>query len=82
GIANGFSLSTDGISVFVSGDFLTYRGASAPYIIKLDANSGVLDPTFNQTVNSNVSLRILGFLNGQIFATAGGFSAVTSYRTN
>lgn len=55
--ANGFnaavrSLALNGTTLYVGGDFTTYKGAPANYIAKLDAN-GALDTTFNPSSGSN-----------------------------
>jgi uncharacterized delta-60 repeat protein len=40
------SLTSDGTNLYVAGLFTTYRGASSPYLAKLDLTSGVLSATF------------------------------------
>jgi len=39
----------DGQSLYAAGDFLSYRGTSAPYLLKIDAISGALDTAFTQS---------------------------------
>jgi hypothetical protein len=41
-----FAISIAGSSIYVGGDFTTYRGAAAERLAKLDAASGALDTTF------------------------------------
>lgn len=40
------SLATDGINIFVGGEFSTYRGVSTGQVIKLNATTGVRDAGF------------------------------------
>jgi hypothetical protein len=48
-----FSLATDGTSLFVGGDFSSYRGQPAFGLAKLDLATGNLDPTFTQSIGFN-----------------------------
>ncbi len=41
-------LIVNGSSLFISGSFSKYRGTSVGYLVKIDANSGALDSTFNK----------------------------------
>lgn len=55
--ANGFNnnvraIALSGSTIFVGGDFTTYRGAAASRIAKLDS-TGVLDTTFNPASGAN-----------------------------
>lgn len=52
-IANVVSLATDGTSLFVGGDFSSYRGQPAFGLAKLDLTTGNLDQTFTQPIGFN-----------------------------
>lgn len=56
------SLALSGSSLYASGQFISYRGAPAQGLVKLDATTGALDPAFS-TAN--------GFSNG---GTSGPFA--------
>ncbi len=43
------TLALSGSSLYVGGNFTTYRGGAAPGLVKLDATTGVLDPAFSGT---------------------------------
>lgn len=44
------ALVSDGTSLFVGGDFTTYRGSNAQRVAKIDLVSGTLDTTFTDVV--------------------------------
>jgi hypothetical protein len=78
---NGTSLILNGTDLYVAGAFTTYRGGGTPYLIKVDASSGNIDATFSQANSANASLSIFNLLGGQIFATLGSATSITSYRS-
>jgi hypothetical protein len=50
---------SDGISVYVGGEFTTVNGVAANHIAKLDAASGAVDPGFHATTTNFVSDLVL-----------------------
>jgi Domain of unknown function (DUF5122) beta-propeller len=70
------SLALSGSSLYVAGSFQTYRGAPAPYLVKLDANTGALDAAFSGATGFDQSPAVLVLSGSALYA--GGY--FTSYR--
>jgi hypothetical protein len=67
------SLALSGSSLYVAGGFLTYRGAPAPSLVKLDANTGALDPAFSGATGFDQGPSVL-VLSGSALYAGGYFS--------
>ncbi len=73
------SLALSGTSLYVAGQFDSYRGAPTSNLVKLDATTGALDPAFSGTTGftmpgSNSGPFTLAVLGSAIYA-GGGFTA-------
>lgn len=75
----GTGLFDDGADLYVSSTATLYRGSAAPYLIKLNPNSGNLDPAYNSATGPNVSSKILGVIDGNVLASS-YTSGLSSYR--
>jgi hypothetical protein len=60
-----FALS--GSSLYVGGDFTSYRGTAVSSLIKVDASTGALDTTFTQTSGVSVWVNALAVANGSLY---------------
>lgn len=70
-----------GTSVYVGGEFTSYRGTTVQNIAKLDQTSGALDTTFTQTTGANSEVTILAtdgtsLFGGGYFSTYRGGTAL------
>jgi len=68
------SITKSGSNLFVGGQFALYRGVASNYLAKIDATSGNLDSTFNQSVGFNGLIRFVKIIQGNV-AVGGGFTA-------
>jgi hypothetical protein len=69
-----FALS--GSSLYLGGDFTSYRGNAVSNLIKVDASTGVLDTTFTQTSGASPLVAALAVANGAVYL--GGL--ISTYR--
>jgi len=69
-----FALS--GSSLYLGGDFTSYRGSAVSNLIKVDASTGVLDTTFTQTNGASPLVATLAVANGAVYL--GGL--ISTYR--
>jgi hypothetical protein len=70
------ALALSGSSLYVGGDFTSYRGTAVSNLMKIDAASGALDTTFTQTSGAFVWVSTLAVANGSLYL--GG--QIASYR--
>lgn len=82
GFAGGFAdgavstMKLGGGSLFVGGEFATYRGAAYPLLVKLSTTTGNVDTTFNTGSSFNGAVISLAYSSGSIFVLGG---SMTSY---
>jgi hypothetical protein len=69
-----FALS--GSSLYVGGDFTSYRGTAVGNLMKVDASTGVLDTTFTQTSGVFPFVSALTVANGAVYLAG----QITTYR--
>jgi hypothetical protein len=62
-----YALASDGSSLYVGGNFSSYRGLPAGGLAKLDLTTGGLDQTFTQAVGVDGAITVLGAANGAVF---------------
>ncbi len=67
-----FAILGVGDSVYVGGEFSTVDGEARPALVKLDASTGVMDPTFNPTEISGGRVSEIRLVNGRLLV-AGTF---------
>jgi hypothetical protein len=84
-------LFLEGNSLYVGGEFATYRGTPMPGLAKLDANSGNIDPLFIQGSGLNAGARVdyivadagaiynAGYFSSYGGAPLGGISKINKY---
>jgi hypothetical protein len=68
----GPSIVVSSSAVYVGGFFTSYRGQPAAFLIKLDPNTGAVDPTFTQSPGLDGKISALA-LDGQSLYVAGDF---------
>jgi hypothetical protein len=71
------ALAPSGSSLYVGGDFTTYRGSTAQGLAKVDLGSGNLDTTFTQSTGLNGEVRALATSGTSLYV--GGY--FTTYRS-
>jgi hypothetical protein len=78
------ALAINGSSLYVGGNFTTYRSATANYLAKIDTPStgtapttGTLDTTFTQSIGANGAVFALSIYNSQLYL-GGAFSQYRS----
>ena len=79
GVSGGYSvyaLAISGSSLYVGGDFTSYRGVAAERLAKVNLTSGNLDTSFTQSTGMNSSVSALA-VSGSSLYVGGDFS---SYR--
>jgi hypothetical protein len=73
-----YALAISGSSLFLGGDFTTYRGSTAQRLAKVDLTTGNLDTTFTQSSGVNNTVRTLA-ISGSSLYVEGLF---TTYRAS
>ena len=74
GNVEGMKYSPDGQFIYAAGSFTTVNGVTRNRVVKLDAATGAVDPTFNPNVNNLV--RDLDLSNGRV-VIGGNFRQVS-----
>ena len=67
------ALAIAGSSLYVGGNFATYRGITASRLAKVDLNTGALDTTFTQSTGANSTVNALAVAGSSLYL-GGGFS--------
>lgn len=63
------SLLIVGSSIFVGGSFATYRGVTAPYLVKLSTSTGDVDTNFNTGSAFDGAVIAMAYSSGNLFLT-------------
>jgi hypothetical protein len=86
----GGRIVAQGTDIYVGGKFTTYRGTNVPYLIKVNATSGVLDSTFSVAPGTNSFSEPVALLGSKVFSSTffsaacvlmcSGVSSLSTYR--